>query len=48
MTNLEKQELRDYCRLGLSFEQIRKRVGCADATIQRYIKVFGPAQEKEV
>jgi len=41
MTNLEKQELRQYCKQGLSFDRIRRLVDCSDATIKRYLKAFG-------
>lgn len=43
MTNLEKQELRQLCREGKGFSEIRKHVICSDATIRRYMKVFSPA-----
>jgi len=42
MTNIEKQDLRAYCKRGLSFKQIRKLVDCSDSTIRQYIKVFAP------
>ena len=47
MTNMEKQDLRAYCKRGLTFKQIRGLVGCADATIKQYLKVFAPAQTKQ-
>lgn len=40
MTNNEKSELRQLCREGLSFKEIRELVNCAGSTIKRYMKVF--------
>ena len=40
MTNLDKKELRQMCKDGMSFYQIRQAVNCSDATIKRYIEVF--------
>lgn len=45
MTNLEKQELRNYCKQGLAFNKIRLLVSCSDVTIRRYLKVFAPKKE---
>lgn len=42
MTNLDKSDLRDYCKEGKSFAQIRSFVDCSDATIRRYMRVFAP------
>lgn len=42
MTNLEKQELRQLVKQGLSFKEIRKFVSCSDGTIRQYIKTFAP------
>lgn len=44
MTNLEKQELRELCKQGLSFEQVRRQVNCADSTIRQYLRVFAPTE----
>ncbi len=40
MTNREKCELRQLCKEGLSFKEIRELVECADSTIKGYMKVF--------
>lgn len=40
MTNEEKIELRELVKRGLSFDEIRKRVCCTDATIKKYIKAL--------
>ena len=40
MTNADKRELRQLCREGLSFKEIRNLVDCADSTIRGYLKVF--------
>ena len=42
MTNLEKTELRQLCKQGLSFADIRREVVCSDSTIRQYIRVFAP------
>ena len=42
MTNEEKRELRQLCKKGDSFEEIRGVVDCCDATIRNYIKIFSP------
>lgn len=42
MTNLEKQELRNLAKQGLSFKVIRAIVDCSDGTIRQYIKTFKP------
>lgn len=47
MTNLEKQELRQYCKEGLNFKQIRELVNCADGTIRQYLKIFAPKEQQE-
>lgn len=46
MTNLEKQELRQYAKQGLSFKQIRGLVSCSDSTIRQYIKIFAPKKDQ--
>lgn len=40
MTNLEKKELREYCKKGYDFKTIRGLVECHSQTIKRYMKVF--------
>ena len=40
MTNQDKYDLRQLAKEGLSFEDIRGLVDCADSTIKRYIIVF--------
>ena len=47
MTNLEKSELRRLCKAGYTFKQIRSEVDCLDATILRYMKVFGSNKLKD-
>jgi len=44
MKKWEKQELRDACKAGESFEEIRSYVDCCDATIKNYMKVFSPKE----
>ena len=46
MTNVEKRELRQLCKEGFSFKEIRGIVVCCDATIRQYIKVFSKKKEK--
>lgn len=48
MTNLEKQELRQLAKQGLSFKRIRKLVYCSDGTIRQYIKTFAPTANKPI
>lgn len=45
MTNFEKRELKHFVLDGLSFKQIRERVNCSDATIRKYMKIFGARNE---
>ena len=40
MTNQEKRELRQMCKEGWSFEDIKDCVSCCDATIKSYMKIF--------
>jgi len=40
MTNQDKRELRQMCKDGWSFEDIRDCVDCCDATIKSYLKIF--------
>ena len=40
MTNQDKRELRQMCKNGWSFEDIRDCVNCCDATIKNYMKIF--------
>lgn len=47
MTNLEKRELRQMVKSGMSFSEILPWVECSDATIRRYLKVFAPRADKE-
>jgi hypothetical protein len=42
MTNEDKKDLRQLCKAGYSFEQIKGMVECADSTIKSYLKVFSP------
>lgn len=44
MSNLEKRELRNYCKYGYTFKEIRLLMDCSDATIRRYLKVFAPKE----
>lgn len=46
MTNQEKRELRQLCKEGLSFKEIREIVDCCDATIKSYMKIFSPENKK--
>jgi len=46
MTNIEKRELRQLAKEGLSFKEIRGIVDCCDATIRMYIKVFNKKVKK--
>jgi len=41
MTNMDKRELKELVKEGLSFKEIREIVDCCDSTIRQYIKVFG-------
>ena len=47
MTNSEKFELKQLCKEGYSFEQIKKFVNCSDSTIKKYLKVFGNVERSE-
>ena len=40
MNNQEKRKLRQMCKLGWSFEDIRYCVHCCDVTIKNYMKIF--------
>ena len=42
MTNKEKIELRQLCKQGFSFEEIRQFVYCSKLTIRMYMKIFSP------
>lgn len=42
MTNEEKRELRQLCKEGDSFSEIKDVVDCADSTIRSYMKLFSP------
>ena len=42
MTNVQKSELRQLCKEGYSFKDIKNWVECADSTIRQYIKTFNP------
>jgi len=42
MTDQEKRELRQLCREGLSFKEIKEDVDCCSATVRRYMKMFSP------
>ena len=44
MTNKDKRELRQMCKQGYSFEDIRDMVDCCDATIKSYMKIFSPKE----
>ena len=46
MTNQEKSELRQFCKEGLSFKEIKGIVDCSDATIRSYMKVFSPSKKR--
>lgn len=48
MKNKEKALLRSLAKDGESFEEIRRYVDCADATIRSYIKQFKPTKLKMV
>lgn len=41
MTNKEKSLLRQLCKEGYSFEEIKRIVSCAESTIKTYLKQFG-------
>lgn len=45
MTNLEKKELRQLCKSGHTFDEIRQEVSCSDATIKRYMEIFSPRED---
>ncbi len=47
MTNQEKKELRQMCKQGWSFEDIKDCVMCADSTIKSYMKLFSPKVKGE-
>jgi len=40
MTNADKRELKEMCKDGWSFEDIRDCVHWCDATIKSYMKIF--------
>ncbi len=42
MTNKEKAELRQLCREGFTFKEIRGIMSCCDATIRQSLKLFKP------
>jgi len=42
MTNADKRELRQLCKWGDSFKEIREVVNCCDSTIREYMKLFSP------
>ena len=46
MTNQEKNELRQMCKQGQSFEDIRDCVDCCDLTIKNYMKIFSKVNIK--
>ncbi len=48
MTNQEKKELRQFCREGLSFKEIKGIVDCADITIRNYMKVFSQSKKERI
>lgn len=45
MTNKEKSELRQLCKEGCTFKEIRYIVDCCDATIKRYLKIFSKKKQ---
>ena len=40
MTNQDKRELRQMCKNGWTFKDIRDCVHCSDATIKSYMEIF--------
>lgn len=46
MTNQDKRELRQMCRDGWSFDDIKDIVICCDATIKRYMKALSLKKEQ--
>jgi IS30 family transposase len=47
MTNQEKRELRQLCKQGYSFKEIRGMVDCCDSTIKSYMKIFSKGKKNE-
>jgi len=45
MTNEDKRELRQLCKDGDSFKEIREVVACCDSTIRSYMKIFSPKEK---
>ena len=46
MTNTEKSMLKAMVKNKMTFEEIRDRLICSDATIRAYIKQFNPKKRK--
>lgn len=47
MTNIQKRELTQFAKEGLSFKEIKDLVDCCDSTIRMYIKVFNKKKTEE-
>lgn len=48
MTNEDKGELRNLCKKGYSFKDIREIVSCSTSTIKSYMKIFSPKKRVDI